>query len=93
MSAQSEHRADGDTRTRAGVRRVARDFGLTPAETRLLQCLVAGDRVADAATALGISVYTARYQLKRVLRKTGMHRQIDLLRLCLGLNLRLRERG
>jgi DNA-binding CsgD family transcriptional regulator len=75
---------NGAPRTAAG--RVAREFRLTPAEARLLDRIVAGDSVAHAAEALEISVNTARFQLKQILHKTGMHRQIDLLRLCLGMS-------
>jgi DNA-binding CsgD family transcriptional regulator len=45
--------------------------------------LIEGDSVARAAQALGISVNTARTQLKSVFAKTGCNRQSDLIRVVL----------
>jgi DNA-binding NarL/FixJ family response regulator len=56
-------------------------FALSPAEGRLAHCLVQGRTVAEASRALGISVHTARTQLKKILEKTSTHRQGDLIRL------------
>jgi DNA-binding CsgD family transcriptional regulator/tetratricopeptide (TPR) repeat protein len=58
-------------------------YGLTAAEARLAVLLATGVRVDAAAAQLGISVHTARTQLKRTLRKTETHRQADLVRLLL----------
>lgn len=58
-------------------------FGLTPAEAKLASLLAAGLRIDDAARQLGISVHTARAQLKQVFAKTGTHRQAALMRVLL----------
>ena len=63
------------------VEAVARAFGLSPAETRLLRALVEGRPLKKAAGELGIAVNTAHTQLCNIFRKTHTHRQIDLLNL------------
>ena len=63
------------------VERVARRHSLTAAETALLAALVEGDTLADFAERRGVSVHTARNQLKSVFDKTGARRQAELLRL------------
>lgn len=63
---------------------IERTYGLTPAETRLVEQLLAGDSVADAAEQLGVTVGTARTRLKRVFQKTDTHSQADLMRLVLS---------
>ena len=55
-------------------------FGLTPAEAQLLAALTGGERLADYAARRGISLGTVRTHLKRLLGKTGHHRQVDLVR-------------
>jgi DNA-binding CsgD family transcriptional regulator len=62
---------------------LARVFGLTGAEARLLMGLVEGRSLQECAAAAGISVQTARSQLKRIFDKTGERRQSDLIRLVL----------
>jgi DNA-binding CsgD family transcriptional regulator len=56
-------------------------FQLTAAETRLLQLLVNGETVSDAANKLQVSLNTARTQLKAIFRKTGRRTQGQLLAL------------
>lgn len=56
-------------------------LGLTRAEAALAAELAAGATLAGAARARGISLETARTQLKAVLGKTGCARQQDLARL------------
>jgi DNA-binding CsgD family transcriptional regulator len=58
-----------------------RVFGLTVAEERVLQQLMAGRALREAAVALKISVHTARNQLKSILHKTGHRTQGQLLAL------------
>ena len=60
-------------------------FGLTPAESRLTDLLLNGLEVREAAERLLITLETARFHLKRVLTKTGTHRQTELMRLMLSL--------
>lgn len=67
------------TSERAG--RAARCFGLTPAENRLLDCLVEGLELKDAACRLGVARTTARTHLQRIFDKTGVRRQTDLQRM------------
>jgi DNA-binding CsgD family transcriptional regulator len=61
-----------------------RRYGITPAESRVMQLLVQGMTPADAAEALGISLPTARTHLARLLDKTGTSRQADLVRLAMS---------
>lgn len=63
------------------VDRAARCFGLTPAENRLLDCLVEGLELKDAACRLGVARTTARTHLQRIFDKTGVRRQTDLQRM------------
>jgi DNA-binding CsgD family transcriptional regulator len=55
-------------------------FGLTPAQARLTGLLLTGRSTKDIAAALGITDESAREYLKRIYRKTGTHRQTDLVR-------------
>jgi DNA-binding CsgD family transcriptional regulator len=55
------------------------NFGLTPAEARLVLRLVAGDSLRSSAAALGIGYETARTTLKLVFHKTGTCRQAELV--------------
>ena len=61
--------------------RIAAILGLTSAEGRLVAQLTEGRELADAAERLGISVHTARSQLKSVFAKTDTHRQAELVAL------------
>lgn len=70
---------------------IARRFGLSPAEERLADAVVAGVPLSDAAERLGIQLSTARTRLKAIQAKTGCHRQLDLVRLAMsvpGMHLR-----
>lgn len=60
-------------------------YGLTPAEARLLRNLVEGKPLKSAADTLGIATNTAHTQLASIFRKTGTHRQIELLNLVLSM--------
>jgi DNA-binding CsgD family transcriptional regulator len=59
---------------------LANYYRLTPAEARLVTALVAGTRLQDYAEQAGISIETARNQLKMIFNKTGHHRQSELIR-------------
>lgn len=63
---------------------LTRLFGLTPAEARLVGAMVTGSTVEEYAQHRGISVGTARGQLKQVQSKTGARRQSELVRLVLS---------
>jgi DNA-binding CsgD family transcriptional regulator/PAS domain-containing protein len=60
-------------------------YRLTPAEGRIADLLAGGQEVDKVADALGITLETARFHVKRILGKTGTHRQIELIRLILSL--------
>jgi DNA-binding CsgD family transcriptional regulator len=55
------------------------EFGLTPAEARLVLRLVAGDTLKVSAAALGIGYETTRTTLKSVFHKTRTCRQAELV--------------
>ncbi len=57
-------------------------LGLTVAERRLAQHLLAGKSLADAAADSNLTIGTARSYLKRIFAKTGIHRQSQLITLC-----------
>ena len=55
--------------------------GLTAAERGLALSLASGSSLRETATAAGISVNTARRHLASIFDKTGVHRQVELVRL------------
>lgn len=65
--------------------RMAARHGLTGAEQRVLEGIVAGQRPADIAAAAGVTMETVRSQLKAIYGKTGVNRQAALVRLAMGL--------
>jgi DNA-binding CsgD family transcriptional regulator len=62
---------------------VSRMYGLTRGEAKLTLALVTGHSLKQIAECLSISYETARTHLKRILAKTGTHRQAELVRLLL----------
>lgn len=60
---------------------VARIFGLTSAETRQLEQLMAGATLREAAAALRVSEATARTHREHIFAKMGVSRQGDLVAL------------
>lgn len=79
--------ADPTARPRAEPELVARFLGLTPMESRVAVAVAAGQTVAGTAYELGCSEHTARTHLKRVYRKMGIHKQTELVRRVLSLEL------
>jgi DNA-binding CsgD family transcriptional regulator len=63
---------------------VAQEFGLTPAELRVLFSVIDAGNVSAVAEALGISEATVRTHLHRLFEKTGTARQADLVKLVAG---------
>ncbi len=63
---------------------LSRRYGLTPAESRMVACLVGGATVSGTAAQLGVSLNTARTHLKRAMAKAGVSRQAELVRLLLS---------
>jgi DNA-binding CsgD family transcriptional regulator/PAS domain-containing protein len=59
-------------------------YSLTAAEARLAKLLLDGHDLRDAAGELGISVLTARTQLKSVFHKTETRRQSELIRIMMA---------
>ena len=70
---------DPDEHPVAATEVLAKTFGFTRAEARLSQLLASGNRVEDAAEQLGITVNTARTHVRRMLDKTGLRRQTELV--------------
>ncbi len=62
--------APTDEQDSAGT--MARVYGLTPAEMRVLVSLLAGRTLAETARALNIAVTTAKTHLKNIFSKTGV---------------------
>ncbi|WP_240933116.1 helix-turn-helix transcriptional regulator [Diaphorobacter sp. HDW4B] len=56
-------------------------LGLSPTEARLLLLLAAGKSVKDFALVEGCSWHTGRAHMKNLMRKTGCHRQVELVQL------------
>ncbi len=54
-------------------------FGLSPAECRLAALLHQGAEVREAAGMLRVTETTARFMLKTIFRKTGLHRQSEFI--------------
>jgi DNA-binding CsgD family transcriptional regulator len=69
----------------ASERQLSQLFGLTAAEARLAHGLAKGLSIEEYAKACGVTVTTARNQLRAVLGKTGYRRQQDLVRALAGL--------
>jgi DNA-binding CsgD family transcriptional regulator len=61
-----------------------RSFSLTPAETRLAECLLEGMSLRQAAASLGVGYETARKTLKSIFEKTGTNRQAQLVLVLAG---------
>lgn len=76
--------ADPDETPRGAAAWIAQRFGLSPAEERLANAVIAGVPLNDAAEQLGIQLSTARTRLKTIQTKTGCHRQLDLVRLAMS---------
>lgn len=62
------------------VDQFAHRHGLTLAETRLLELLIAGYDLKAICTKLEVSINTVRTHLKHIFAKTGKRRQADLIR-------------
>jgi DNA-binding CsgD family transcriptional regulator len=59
---------------------IVRTFGLSPAECRLAMALMQGKRMNDIARTFGVEITTIRTQLSSILKKVGVQRQSDLIR-------------
>jgi DNA-binding CsgD family transcriptional regulator len=63
---------------------IAKIYGLTRSELRVLEAVVEIGGVADVAQALGLAASTVKTHLHHVFEKTGARRQSDLVRLVVG---------
>jgi DNA-binding CsgD family transcriptional regulator len=72
-------------------RHIASVFALTPAEARLAAAVADGRSLESIAESSGVSLTTARNQLKSVLSKTDTHRQSELVALLARLEARRRH--
>ncbi|QHN03789.1 helix-turn-helix transcriptional regulator [Granulicella sp. WH15] len=60
-------------------------YQLTPMEARMADLLCSGVTINEASELLRLTTETARFQVKRILSKTGVRRQAELVRLMLSL--------
>jgi len=61
--------------------RLMQQFGLTPAEARVVKCLTNGSHnLNECSEKLGLSIHTVRTQMKSVFEKTGTGNQIELIK-------------
>jgi DNA-binding CsgD family transcriptional regulator len=65
----------------SGAEAMAVAYDLTPMETRVLAGVLAGQRPAQTADALGVAETTVRTHLHSIFGKTGAARQAELVRL------------
>jgi DNA-binding CsgD family transcriptional regulator len=70
---------------KSSVDLIANIYSLSESESRLLRSLMECQPLKLAARSLGISVNTAHTQLNNIFRKTGVHRQPELVRLAMSL--------
>jgi DNA-binding CsgD family transcriptional regulator/PAS domain-containing protein len=70
-----------EARAHPDLRAVAKTYGLTPAEARVVERLLAGANLADVAASLDVSLTTVKTHLSQVFAKTGASRQSDLIAL------------
>ena len=75
--------ADPDRNPRLPAEQLQQMYGLTRAESRLAQLLLAGFDLKQSSDQLGVRMSTVRAQLKSIFVKTETNRQSDLLRLLL----------
>jgi DNA-binding CsgD family transcriptional regulator len=59
--------------------RIVAQWRFTPAEARVVERLAGGLRTSDIAATLGVSIHTVRTQLKRAMRKAGVHTQAAMV--------------
>ena len=76
--------SDPECRPQPPAEFLAQFYGLTPAEARLAEQLLAGASIKEAAEQLQVAERTARWTLGQVFTKTGTRRQSELIRLVLS---------
>jgi DNA-binding CsgD family transcriptional regulator len=75
---------DPDARAECSPERLRRVFGLTAMEAEVAARVARGRRLPEIAGELGVTIHTVRDHLKHAFRKTGTHRQVDLVRVLLS---------
>jgi DNA-binding CsgD family transcriptional regulator len=70
--------------TPSALETLAKLYGLTGSEVRVLQGIVDIGGIPKVAKSLGISEGTTKTHLKGLFAKTGTHRQADLVKLVAG---------
>ncbi len=70
---------DPSTMTELNMSLLSNFYSLTHAESLLAQRLYDGRTLPEASESLGISVNTARTQLRNIFKKVGVHSQAALL--------------
>ena len=72
---------------RPSTAKIAHHYKLTPSELRVLNAVVEvdGGGVRAIADALGVSQATVKTHLYHIFEKTGVRRQIDLVKLVAGI--------
>ena len=60
---------------------IARSYGLTPMELRVLLAIVEVGGVPEVAKALGVADSTVKTHLRRLYQKTGAARHADLVKI------------
>ncbi|HTW52339.1 MAG TPA: hypothetical protein VME45_10630 [Stellaceae bacterium] len=70
---------------RVSERELAELYGLSRAEARLALALERGKRMNDLVSEFGVQITTLRTQLSSALKKCGVERQSDLVRLIAGI--------
>ena len=77
--------SDTHQMSEAAAGRMRQMYGLTPAEARLVGEVTDGKTLAEIAEQRAVSVSTLRSQLVATFGKTGVRRQVDLVRLVTAL--------
>jgi DNA-binding CsgD family transcriptional regulator len=72
---------DPENAVAASIAQLSRQYDLTRAEAVLVSEVARGAGLGAAATAVGVSLSTARTHLQRAFEKTGTSRQAELVRL------------
>lgn len=76
------HRASLNTPSPPEI--IARTYGLTPTELRVLLAVVEVGGAPEVAEALGVAETTVKFHLRHLFEKTDTHRQADLVKLVAG---------
>jgi len=75
---------DPNQRNTVSAEKLMLALGITRSEARIVHALIEEGNLEDGATAMGVSINTARTYLKNVFNKTGTCKQAELVRLALA---------